>query len=106
MTHAVHRGEIWWADVAGDKRRPVLVMTRERFVARLRSLSVAPLTTTVRGIPTELPLGPAEGLPTACAANFDNVFTIDRSRLVERITQLDAQLMAAACRAHRFAVGC
>lgn len=80
MTPALHRGDLWWADVPGDKRRPVLVLTRERFISRLNAVLVAPVTTKVRGIPTEVTLGPADGMPQACAANFDNTFTLADAR--------------------------
>lgn len=53
MSEQPHQGEVWWADVPGDKVRPVVVLTRERFIARLHSILVAPVSTTVRGIPTE-----------------------------------------------------
>ena len=88
MTPVLHRGEVWWVDVPGDKLQPVLVLTRERFVARLTSLLVAPLTTTVRNIPTEVHLTTDDGLPRECAANFDNVFTLSRSHFKQRITRL------------------
>ena len=103
---AIHRGDVWWADVPGDKRRPVLVMTRDRFVPRLTSLLVAPLTTRVRAIPTEVELGQPDGVPRRSAANFDNVFTLHKSRLHERITRLSSERMTDVCRAYRFAVGC
>lgn len=101
-----HRGEVWWADVPGDKVRPVLVLTRERFIERLHAVLVAPVTTTVRGIPTEVALGPAEGLPQPCAANFDNVFTLRRERLRDRIGELTPDSLDLVCRAYRFAAGC
>lgn len=106
MTPVIHRGEVWWAAVPGDKVRPVLVLTRERFVPRLTSLLVAPVTTTVRGIPTEVALGAGDGLPKDCAANFDNMFTLHRSRFERRITRLADERLAAVCRAYRFAAGC
>ena len=106
MTVAVHRGNVWWADVPGDKRRPVVVLTRERFISRLNSVLVAPVTSTVRSIPTEVVLDAADGMPRACAANFDNVFTISRARLQVRITHLSPAQLDLVCRAHRFAVGC
>lgn len=106
VSPAIHRGDVWWADVPGDKVRPVLVITRERFVARLTSLLVAPLTTTVRDIPTEVVLGPDDGLPRACAANFDNVFTLSRARFRNRIGHLPAHRLSEVCQAYRFAAGC
>lgn len=106
MSADIHRGDVWWADVPGDKVRPVLVLTRERFVPRLTSLLVAPVTTTVRGIPTEVELDDEDGLPRACAANFDNVFTLHRSRFKSRVARLGHARLADVCRAYRFAAGC
>ncbi|MGH8909195.1 MAG: type II toxin-antitoxin system PemK/MazF family toxin [Egibacteraceae bacterium] len=101
-----HRGEVWWADVPGDKVRPVLVLTRERFIGRLHSVLVAPVTSTVRGIPTEVALGPDDGLPQPCAANFDNLFTLRRKRLRELIACLGDDHLHQVCQAYRFAAGC
>jgi mRNA interferase MazF len=101
-----HRGEIWWAEIPGDKRRPVLILSRERFIPRLGALLVAPITTRVRDIPTEVPLGPAHGLPRVCAANFDNVLTLPKARLTDRISRLDAEMLGHVCRAYRFAADC
>ncbi len=101
-----HRGDIWWADIPGDTRRPVLILTRERFIPRLSAILVAPITTRVRAIPTEVLLGEDQGLPRACAANFDNVLTLAKSSLREWISRLDAERLAQACRAYRFAADC
>ncbi|MDN5861779.1 MAG: type II toxin-antitoxin system PemK/MazF family toxin [Pseudonocardia sp.] len=100
------RAEIWWADVPGDKIRPVLVLTRERFIERLNAVLVAPVTTRVRGIATEVELTEADGLPRRCAANFDNIFTLRRERLRSSIAQLPAARLEEVCRAYRFAAGC
>lgn len=78
------QGEIWWAE-AEDKRRPVLVVTRSEAVAVLTGIVVAPVTRTIRGIPTEIQLGESEGLPVECAASFDNLQRIARSALTERV---------------------
>lgn len=102
----INRGEVWWADVPGDKIRPVLVLSRQRFTSRLTSLLVAPVTTTVRNIPTEVALDRADGLPRPCAANFDNVFTLSRSRFTSRISRLADERLAEVCRSYRFAAGC
>lgn len=90
------QGELWWAE-AGDKRRPVLVLTRDEAIPVLRRLVVAPVTRTVRGIPTEIALGADEGLPTACAASFDNVQPIDRHLLTQRIGALAAARRREIC---------
>lgn len=78
------QGEVWWAE-AHDKRRPVMVVTRSTAVPVLTWIVVAPVTRTVRSIPTEIPLGPEEGLAYDCAASFDNLQPIRRSFLIERI---------------------
>lgn len=83
------QGEIWWAQVE-DKRRPVLVITRSEAIPVLDRLVVAPVTRTVRGIPTEIELAPEDGLPAECAASFDNVQPINRHLLTERLAVLDA----------------
>jgi mRNA interferase MazF len=75
------QSEIWWAE---DKRRPVLVVTRSEAIRVLTWVVVAPVTRTVRSTPTEVPLGPDEGLPDACAASFDNLQPIRRAFLAER----------------------
>jgi mRNA interferase MazF len=74
------QGEIWWAE-AEDKRRPVLVVTRSEAVPVLHGIVVAPLTRTIRNIPTEIPLGEAEGLPAESVASFDNLQRIRRTSL-------------------------
>ncbi len=81
------QGEIWWAE-AGDKRRPVMVITRSEAVPVLAGIVVAPVTRTTRDIPTEVRLGPAEGLPVECAASLDNLQRIDRDALAERVGSL------------------
>ncbi len=77
------QGDIWWAE-AEDKRRPVLVITRSQAIPVLKRVVVAPVSRTVRGIPTEIGLGPSEGLSDDCAASFDNLQPILRSALSER----------------------
>lgn len=84
------QGEIWWAEAEG-KRRPVLVVTRSEAVGVLNGIVVAPVSRTVRGIPTEIHLGQAEGLTTECAASFDNLQRILRSALTARVGALDTR---------------
>jgi mRNA interferase MazF len=98
------QGEIWWAEVE-DLRRPVLVVTRSEAVAVLSAIVVAPVTRTVRGIPTEIPLGPDEGLPGACAATFDNLQRIRRSALTTRAGALGARRLEV-CAALRALADC
>ena len=82
------QGDIWWAE-AGDKRRPVLVVSRSEVVPVLSWIVVAPVTRTIREIPSEVRLGAAEGLSTACCASFDNLQTIRRAFLTDRVGALD-----------------
>ena len=100
MVNAPLQGEIWWAETE-DKRRPVLVVTRSEAVPVLTGIIVAPVTRTVRDIPTEIRLGEAEGLPVECAASFDNLQRIRRSALAEQIGVLGSrrQQICAALRA-------
>jgi mRNA interferase MazF len=83
VVNGPRQGDIWWAQ-AEDKRRPVLVVARDEAIPVLRRLIVAPVTRTVRAIPTEVSLGAEEGLGTACAASFDNLQPISQSLLTER----------------------
>jgi mRNA interferase MazF len=78
------QGEIWWAE-AEDKRRPVLVVTRSAAIPVLTWLVVAPITRTMRRIPTAIPLGEEEGLVSSCIASFDNLQPIRRRFLTERV---------------------
>ena len=81
------QGDIWWAETE-VKRRPVLVITRSQAVQALKRVVVAPVSRTVRGIPTEVSLGPTEGLSVECVASFDNLETVLRSALTERVGTL------------------
>jgi mRNA interferase MazF len=99
----VRRGDIWYADVPGDKRRPVVVLTRDSVLPHLTTILVAPVTTRIRSIPTEVPVA---GLPRACVANLDNITPLPKSTLIERAGRLSRDELAALCSAARFAIGC
>jgi mRNA interferase MazF len=78
----MRRGEIrWYTFAAPDKRRPVLILARDLLSDRLNELIVVPATRTVRGISTEVLLTPDDGMPVACALNFDHVALAQRTRL-------------------------
>lgn len=81
------QGEIWWAETE-EKRRPILVVTRSEAVEVLTGIVVAPISRTVRGIPTEIHLSQDDGLGIECAASFDNLQRILRSALTERVGAL------------------
>lgn len=81
------QGEVWWAHAEG-KRRPVLVVTRSDIAGLLTGIVVAPVTRTIRGIPTEIPLSETEGLPAPCVASFDNLQRVGRNALRTRAGDL------------------
>jgi mRNA interferase MazF len=102
----VNRGDVrWYTFKAPDKRRPVLILTRSSAIAVLNSLTIAPITSTIRSIPTEVVLTVDDGMPDTCAVNFDNIQTVRKSAVGERITQLTRQKMREAARAISFALG-
>jgi mRNA interferase MazF len=102
----VKRGEIRWYEFkTPDKRRPVLVLTRDSAIPFLNTVTVAPITTTVRDIPTEVLLTKDDGLPTDCAANFDNIQTVSKHKLGERIALLRDSRLVEVARAVSFALG-
>ncbi|MBV8297768.1 MAG: type II toxin-antitoxin system PemK/MazF family toxin [Acidimicrobiia bacterium] len=99
------RGEVWWAETPGGDR-PVLVMTRDPVADRIGAVVVAPCTRTVRGLMSELPLDPTDGMPAACVANFDALQTVRRSLFRRRITRLSQAKMEHACGVLANALGC
>lgn len=102
----MRRGEIWWAELAEPAgRRPVILLSRNEAYAVRDLVIVAPLTSKIRRIPTEVPLGPAEGLPRRCVANLDSITTIPKRALTVRLATLAPEKVAAVERALCFAVG-
>jgi len=100
------RGDVcWYTFPAPNKRRPVLILTRDSAIAVLNSVTVAPITSTVRGIPTEVLLTADDGLPDTCAANFDNIQTVPKANISAPITHLSVSKMKAAAGAIGFALG-
>ena len=107
MARLIRRGEIWTYDFrAPDKRRPVLIVTRNEAIEFLHSVMVAPITSTIRGLDSELLLGTAEGLKHESAANFDFLQTVEKARLTTYVGALTAAKQALICRALEFAAGC
>lgn len=100
------RGEIWWGEDEAVGRRPFLVMTRSAAIPVLHAVVVAPVTQSIRNLPTELRLGPDDGMPAECAASFDNLRVFAKALLVERQCALDPVRMAEACEAARAAIDC
>ena len=102
----MNRGEVrWYTFKAPDKKRPVLVLTRDSAIVVLNSVTIAPITSTIRSIPTEVVLTVDDGMPNTCAANFDNLQTVPKSNIGDRITRLSARRMSEAAEAISFALG-
>ncbi len=102
----MNRGDVcWYTFKAPDKKRPVLVLTRESAISVLNSVTIAPITSTIRSIPTELLLTKQDGVPHICAANFDNLQTVPKSNIGDRITRLTSRRMKEAAAAVSFALG-
>jgi mRNA interferase MazF len=102
----MRRGEIWFAATPGGDR-PVLVLTRDPVADRIDSIVVAALTRTKRSLVSELDLSAgADGVPTDCVVNFDNIHTVPRSVFRRRVTTLRPARLAQACRALHDATGC
>ena len=103
----IERGEVWWAETPeSSKGRPFLVLTRNEAIPVLRTLLVAPISRTIRRIPTEVPLGLSEGLPVASVATFDAVLTVPKSMLVRRMGALTPERHPELCEAFAAAVDC
>ena len=97
---------MWWARFAApDKLRPVVLVSREEAYSRRRYIVVAAVTTKVRQIPAEVPLGATEGLPRESVANCDDLRTIPRSILVERMGAVTGERLRALDTALRFSLG-
>ncbi|MGH8992022.1 MAG: type II toxin-antitoxin system PemK/MazF family toxin [Acidimicrobiia bacterium] len=102
----VARGEVWWYEHPRAGRRPFLILTRTEAVAVLNQVLAVPATTTVRGIPTEVGLDRADGMPTACVLSLDNVALIRPAFCTKRITTLSSEKLMAVCDALRHATAC
>jgi mRNA interferase MazF len=103
----IARSDIWTYEFQRlDKRRPVLVLSRPEAIAVLHTVIVAPITSTIRGLPSEVVVGTAEGLKHDSAVNLDHIQTVERARLSRYIGRLGGEKMRAVCRAIAAATGC
>ncbi len=101
----MRRGDIrWYRFPHPDKRRPVLVLTRDSVLEYLGEVTVAPITSTVRNIPSEVLLSPLDGLPRESAINCDHLQTVSKGKLGGLIATLPPDKLAAVTRAIRFAL--
>ena len=107
MASGIERGEVRLYEFAPpDKKRPVVVLTRDSAIGYLKSITVAPITSSIRGVPSEVLLGEDDGLKAACAVNLHNVVTVSRARLGKRVARLSPVRMEQICGALRFSLGC
>ena len=101
------RGEVWWCDLAEIGRRPVVVLSRDAAIPRLRRVLVAPCTTTIRALPSEVVLEPGDDpIPRRSAVNLDSVESVSTGVLVERLGRLADARLREICRALAVAVDC
>jgi mRNA interferase MazF len=89
-----------------DKNRPVVVLTRDSAISYLSTVSVAPITSTIRGVPSEVTLGEDDGMKAPCAVNLHNTITVAQDRLGKRVARLSGPRMDEICAALHFSLGC
>lgn len=104
MIPELAHGQIWWADL--DKIRPVVVLTRGRVASRLHRVLVAPITSTVRGISTEVALGVGEGMRDGSVANLDNAQLLPVELLLRQAGRIQAERWPEFCRAMASVLSC
>jgi mRNA interferase MazF len=101
------RGEVWWCELPDIGRRPVVVLSRDAAIPRLRRTLIAPCTSTIRGLPSEVALEPeTDPVPRRCALNLDSVESVSIAVLVERLGQLGDERMREVCAALDVATDC
>jgi len=100
------RGEVYWYTFKSpDKRSPVLILTRSAVIPYLNTVTIAPITSRIRDIPSEVFMTIDDGMPADCAVNFDNIQTVDKSKIGEFITQLSLERLEEVSEAIYFALG-
>jgi len=103
----IARGDVRLYDFAPpDKKRPVVVLTRNSAIEYLSTVTIAPVTSTVRGVPSEVFLNEEDGMKAPCAVNLHNPVTVLQDRLGKRVAQLSSLRMLQICAALRFSLGC
>lgn len=103
----MNRGEIWlYTFGSPDKRRPVLVLSRQKAISLLHTVLVAPITSTMHGAPSEVPLGVNEGLKHPSVVNLDQIQTVDQKKLHHFVGTVRPETLSEVCRALLIATGC
>lgn len=107
MAGRVERGDIWLCDFEPpDKRRPVVVVSRADALLFLRTAMVAPITSTIHGVRSEVILDVQDGMKNRCAINLDHIQLVEKSQLRQRVARLSGRRLADVCQAVAFATGC
>ena len=107
MAGAITRGDIrLYRSPHPDKQRPVLVLTRGSAIAYLSTVTVAPITSTIRDVPSQVLLTDVDGLKGPCAVNLHHVVTVPKARLGRRVAALHPERLREVCSALGFALGC
>ena len=107
MASRIARGDVRLYQFAPpDKRRPVVVLTRDSAIAYLSAVTVAPITSTIRGVPSQVALDEEDGMKAPCAVSLHNAVTISQDRLGRRVAHLSSLRMSQICAALRFCLGC
>lgn len=107
MSELPTRGEVWWCELPEIPRRPVVVLSRTVAIPRLRRTMVAPCTTTIRGLPSEIVLEPDEDpIPRISAVNLDSIESVSIGTLTQRMGRLSDERMRQLCTALNVAVDC
>ena len=102
----IGHGQLWWADLAGDKVRPVLILTRANIAPLLHNVLIAPITTTIREIPTEVTLDIDNGVRQRCVANLDNTQLVPVKRLLAQIGEIEEHRWPDVCAAMAAVLSC
>jgi mRNA interferase MazF len=107
MAGRIARGDVrLYSFAPPDKSRPVVVLTRTSALHYLSTATIAPITSTIRGVPSEVALNEGDGMKGSCAVNLHNAVTVSQDRLGKRVSQLSPQRMNEICAALRFSLGC
>ena len=107
MAETMNRGEIrLYRFPSPDKERPVLVLTRDTVIPHLATVTVVPITSTIRDVPSEVILDIDDGMKNLCAVNLHNAVTVAQSRIGRRVANLSSARMEEVCTALRFSLGC
>jgi mRNA interferase MazF len=107
MASRIARGDVClYSFSTPDKKRPVVVVTRNSAIAHLSTVTVAPITSTIRGVPSEVVLNEEDGMKSPCAVNLHNSVTVSQDRLGQRVAHLSSLRMNEICAALRFSLGC